>query len=129
MDSEFAEHKFLVVLSTQWTSIYDKEIQELLGFYSLCTYVLGNSSSRSVYLGVCSVQFAFYVKLRTVMRAAHVISVLTINMYRDDCSEHIHDCQCDKKVNNGFTALSLTYFIYFLKSTDELTPNFNELVL
>jgi len=81
---------FPVVLSTQWTSIYDKEIQELLGFYFVCSYVLDKCGSRSASLGVCPVQFALYVKLRTVKRAAHVFSVSTINKYRDDCNEHIH---------------------------------------
>jgi len=130
MNKQFAELTFPVVLSTQWTSIYDKEIQELLGCYFLCSYVLDKCSSRSVYLGVCPVQFALYVKLCTVMRAAHVFSDWTIiKKYKDDYSEHIRVSQCDKKVNNGTTALSLTYFIYFLKSTNGLTPTFNVLLL
>jgi len=64
-NQQFAERTFPVVLSTQWTSFYDKEIQALLGFHSLCCFVL-DPSRRSVYLGVCPVQFALYVKLRTV---------------------------------------------------------------
>jgi len=35
------------------------------GYYSLCSYVLDKCSSRSVYLGVCPVQYTHYVKLRT----------------------------------------------------------------
>jgi len=46
-----------------------------------------------------------YVKLRTVMRAAYVFSVLTINKCIDDCNTHNHDCQCDTKVNNGCDVL------------------------
>jgi len=65
MNEEFAERTFLVVLSTHWSSIYENEIQQLLGFHSLCSYVLDKSSSRSVHLGVCPVLFALYVKLRT----------------------------------------------------------------
>jgi len=114
MNLQFAERTFPVVLSTQWTSIYDKEIQELLGFYSLSSYVLDKGSSRSVYLGVCPVQFVIYVKLRTVMRAAHLFSVSTINKYIDDCNEHIHACQCDQKVNKGFNVLSQVLgFLFF----------------
>jgi len=59
-----------------------------------------------VYLGVCSVLFALYVKLRTVMRAAHVFSDSTIDKYIDDCNEHIDACECNEKVNNGSDALS-----------------------
>jgi len=129
VNKDFAERTFPVVLSTQWTSIYDKEIQELLEFYSLCSYVLEKCSSRSVYLGVCPVQFALYVKLRTVMRAAHVFSDWTINKYIDDYNEHVHACKCDKKVGNGSITLSLTYFIYFIKSKDGLTPTLNLLII
>jgi len=32
VNEQFAERTFPVVLSTQWSSIYDREIQELLGF-------------------------------------------------------------------------------------------------
>ena len=67
MNELAAEFIFPVVLSTQWTSIYDKEIQKLLGFYSLRSYVLDTSSSRSLYLGVCPVQFAVYLRLRAVI--------------------------------------------------------------
>jgi len=111
-----AERTFTVVLSTQWTSIYDTEIQEMLGFYYVCSYVLDKCSSRSVYLGVCPVQFALYVKLRSVKRTAHVFSA-PIHKYIVDYNEHLHACKCDKKVNNGFEALSRAYFIYSRHST------------
>ena len=48
-------------------NIYDKEIQSMLGFYSLCSYVLDKCSNRSVYLGVCPEQFALYLKLRAAV--------------------------------------------------------------
>ena len=35
MNRRFAEKVFPVLLSTQWTCIYDKEIPEVIGFYSL----------------------------------------------------------------------------------------------
>jgi len=91
MNEWFVKKTFRVVLSTQWTSIYDKEIQELLGFHSLCSYVLDESSSRSVYLEVCTVQFALYVKMRTAKRA-HLFSVNTANEYIDDYNEHMPAC-------------------------------------
>jgi len=96
MNEYFAEKTFPVVLSTQWTSIYDKEIQELLGFYSLCSYVFDKCSSRSVYFCVCPVQFALYVKLRTEL--AHGFSRWIINKYTFDCNEHIRTCLFDHKV-------------------------------
>jgi len=118
MNLFFAERTFPVILSTQWTSVYDKEIRELLGFHSLCSYVLDKCSSRSVYLGVCSVQFALYVKLRTVKRAAHVFSVPTNNKYIVDYNEHNQACKCNKKVSTGLMPLSRAYFICSQKSTN-----------
>ena len=63
-NQQFAELSFPVILSTQWSEIYDKEIQSMLGFYSLCSYVLDKAGSRSVYLGVCPVLFSLYLKVR-----------------------------------------------------------------
>jgi len=79
MNQTFAEKTFPVMLSTQWTCIYDKEIQQVLGFYSLSSYVLDKCSSRSVYLGVCPVQFALFVKVRTGL--VHGSSSWIINKY------------------------------------------------
>jgi len=92
----FAERTFPVVLSTQWTSIYDKEIQEVLGFYSLCSYVFDKCSSRSVYLGVCPVQFVLYLKLRTEL--AHGFRGQIITKYADECNQHMKICRCNDKV-------------------------------
>jgi len=102
MNQDFAERAFPVVLSTTWTSIYDKEIQALLGFYSLCTYVLDTCSSRSVYLGVCPVQFAHYVKVRMVK--AHMFSDWT--RYVDMYNEHLEVSMCSRRVTNGGLVLS-----------------------
>ena len=89
MNQVFAEKMFPVVLSTQWTSIYDKEIQQLLGFYFLCSYVLDKYvldkySSRSVFLGVCSVQFALYLILRVVLNQSPWIMYPKIQRYIGD---------------------------------------------
>jgi len=91
--------------------------------------VLDKCSSRSVYLGVCPVQFALYVKLPTVMRAAHVFSGSTINKYTQDYRELISACQCDNNVNNGYIVLNRAYFNSCLKSADRLMPSFNILIL
>jgi len=99
-----AERMFPVILSTQWTSVYDKEIQELLGFYSLCSYVLDKCSSRSVYLGVCPVLFAHYVKLRTMIveirrKGQNVFNHYTSCRYITNFYEHTNACQCLNQVN------------------------------
>jgi len=104
MNVLFAEKTFPVILSTQWSCIYDKEIQEMLGFYSLCSYVLDNSSSRSVYLGVCPVQFALYVKVRTTVEIFRMNQNVT--NYNSscrcvkDCFEHESVSLCENHVNS-----------------------------
>jgi len=108
MNKKFAERTFPVVLSTQWTSIYDKEIQELLGFYSLCSYVLDKCSSRSVYLGVCPVQFAHYLKLRT--KLSHGLRGYIMYRYTDDFNQHFKTCRFDAKVI-GILTLQKAYNI------------------
>jgi len=103
MNKVFADMTFPVVLSTQWTSIYDKEIQELLGLYSLCSYVLDECSSRSVYLCVCPVQFALYVKVR--MARLHALSEWS--KYLHDYNEHIAKCYCDMNVKKTTWQISI----------------------
>jgi len=71
-----------------------------------------------VYLGVCPVQFALYVKLRTALRADHVFCDWTINKYLADNNEHVHACRCDTSVKNGSSALSRPYIFSSLKFTD-----------
>jgi len=116
MNRELAELIFSVVLSTQWTSIYDKEIQELSGSHSLSFYVLDKCSCRSVYLAVCPVQFALYVKLRTMKRAAHVFSVSTINKYIGDYNEHIDACDnIDNRINIGSDVFCRVNFMFLSK--------------
>jgi len=100
----FSERAFAVVLSTQWTIIYDKEIQELLGFYSLCSYVLDKCSSRSVYLGVCPVQFALYLKVRMTMK-------LLIDWTICDYDEHFRVCTQNTKVTSGIMAMTQIFNI------------------
>jgi len=97
MNNRFAERTFPVVLSTQWTGVYDKDIQELLGFHSLCTYIMTQGNSRAVYFGVCPVQFALYLKVRVENE------VLGCNdSFRKYC-EHmrVDICHCDYKFNSG----------------------------
>jgi len=62
-----------------------------------------------VYLGVCLVQFALYVKLRTVMRAAHVFSGLTLIKCIADYNEHGRACVSDKEVIKSCSVLSRAY--------------------
>ena len=107
MNREFAERTFPVVLSTQWTSIYDKEIQQLLGFYSLCSYVLDKCSSRSVYLSVCPVQFALYLRLRVVVDQWQWIKYPRVQIYIGDYDEHIDQCQCMKMIGTGRLCMQL----------------------
>jgi len=128
MNGKFAEKAFPVVLSSQWSSIYDKELQELLGFYSLCSYVFDKSSSRSVYLGVCPVQFAMYVKVRTVKKALE-ICVRTCNDYSWDCNEHTEACQGNNKVNNGSLALAQADSIGFEKTLNKMILNLSNFKL
>jgi len=54
-----------------------------------------------------------------------VFSASPINKYMVDYNEHLHACRCDKKVNNGFKALSRAYFIYSLHSTHCFTSTLN----
>ena len=42
----FAEHSLLLMLSTQWTAAYDMELQVMLGFYSLCTFLFYKTDRR-----------------------------------------------------------------------------------
>jgi len=122
MNERFAEKTFPVILSTQWTNIYDKEIQELLGFYFLCSYVLDKCSSRSVYLGVCPVQFALYVKRRTLClcEISHRFSErCSIDKCIDEYNDHSEKCLCKGRVGNGSYTLNRALIISeYPKSTN-----------
>jgi len=112
----FAEKTFPVVLSTHWSNIYDKEIQQLLGFHSLCSYVLNKSSSRSVYLGVCPVQFALYVKLRTAIDHEFRANVWrTTRIYSDDYNKHMVACTCDSNVKDGRRIVTKAFEVHHTK--------------
>ena len=96
----FAEETFPFVLSTYWSSIYDKEIQELLGFYSLFFYVLDKSSNRSEYFDVCPVQFALYLRLRAVTDTGFS-NKRSNEIYVEEYSEHLGICKCKFRNNTG----------------------------
>jgi len=108
LNQRFAERTFPVILSTQWTKIYDSEIQRLLGFYSLSSYVLDKYSSRSVYLGVCPVHFAIYVKIRTAGSPRDLITQTRAKEY----TQHITVCECDNKVGYGQIILDRAIMIW-----------------
>ena len=63
-NKRFAENAFPVLLSTQWTAVYDAELQALLGLCSLCAFVSNRTDARSVCLAVCPVLFVLYLKAR-----------------------------------------------------------------
>jgi len=119
----FAERTFPVALSTQWSEIYDKRIQQMLGFYTLCDYILNsrfNTVCRpSVFLSVCPVQFVIYLK--TCVRFVHVRRFWK-NIVKEFCVHdtkefysHEKSCQCDKNVNNGLLILKSVLRIYALE--------------
>ena len=60
----FTEQAFPVLLSTQWTAVYDAELQALLGLCSLCAFVSNRTDVRSACLAVCPVLFVLYLKVR-----------------------------------------------------------------
>ena len=59
-----AEFAFSVFVSTQWTAVYDAELQALLGLCSLCAFVSNRTDVRSAWVAVCPVQFVLYPKAR-----------------------------------------------------------------
>ena len=61
------EDTFPVLLSTQWTAVYDAELQALLGLCSLCAFVSNRTDALSVCLAVCPVLFALYLKARCAL--------------------------------------------------------------
>ena len=127
MNHKFAEHIFPVVLSTQWTSIYDKEIQELLGFYSLCSYVFDKSSSRSVYLRVCPIQFALYLRLRAAMDILNketdncqLFNPEAIVTCVDNVIGHTKYCNGESRFRNGLIFLSTVHVVFNISSSRPL---------
>ena len=122
MNQQFAERTFPVVLSTKFTNIYDKEIQELLGFYFLYFYVLDKCRSRSVYLGVCPVQFALYLRAR-IVRDTEFNNHVTINNSSEQFLDHLKKCECDAKVNaGGRDALPGAFLHYIARQKALLSP-------
>ena len=99
----FAEFALPIVLSTQLTSIYDKELQEMLGLFSLCSFIFYKTDRRhSVYLGACPVQFALYLKWRC---AVDQLLLDRMNGCLYEYVEHLKVCECDQRVNNGIRAI------------------------
>jgi len=91
-----------VFLSTQWTAIYDTEVQTLIGFYSLCSYVLNRKGSREVYLSVCPIHFSIYLKLRCAIdndRMSDLGGLKTEWIY------HLKECTTDKNATNARVVL------------------------
>lgn len=75
--------------------MHDKEIQQLLGFYSLCSYInnkISTAQNYSVCLRVCPVLFAVYLKGRC--RAEQSLQVyLDGNIQRSACVESINQTE------------------------------------
>ena len=86
---------------------YDKEIQSMLGFYSLCSYVLDKSSSRSVYLGVCPVQFALYLRICTA--SDHVLNKDSVKKSCKNYCERIDACATDRWVGNEILIVTTVF--------------------
>ena len=58
-----------VILTTEWIECYDKEIQQLLGFYTLVRSFLNKSHDDSpLIVVVCPVLFVLYLKYRLLIK-------------------------------------------------------------
>ena len=80
--------------------------------------MLDKCSSRSVYLGVCPVLFAHYVKLRTVF--FHQFSIQHIRTFIEDYNEHMVECLCGVAEKNGRWIVDTAFKISF-ETTFEIT--------
>lgn len=99
-NKNYYEYALPVILYTKWTSVYDKELQAMLGFNSICSFIFYETSRHhSVSLGVCPVLFALYLKYRC---AADQRSFETMGNCRAEYSEH--DKQCDAKYSQAIGA-------------------------
>ena len=78
-------------------------------FYSLCSYVLDKFSSRSVYLGVCPVQFAVYLRLRAVRNIGCCSQIIFTKLF-EEYLEHTNTCKCNHLVKSGGRTAVLTVF-------------------
>ena len=111
MNQQFAESSLPVMLSTQWTSVYDKELQEMLGLYSLCSFIFYKTDHRrSVYLGVCPVLFAQYLKCRC---AADQLLLDKLMKYLLEHTKHLQECKYDPRVNNGRLAMNMAIHMFY----------------
>lgn len=107
-NQKLAERSLPVILSTQWTLNHDHELQEMLGYYSLCTFVFYKADRhRSVYLGACPVHFALYLKSRC---AAAELLLEQLEIYGDEYIEHGKVCECDGRVKTGVILTDASFF-------------------
>ena len=114
----FAEKTIPFVLSTCLTSLYDAQIQAMLGFFSLCSFMIDKTrGTRSVFAGLCPVQFALYLKTccsRNIILDAfdkerksvrrHIRSVHLWNYY--DCTTVGENC---RQYENHFSICSFDW--------------------
>lgn len=121
-NKKFAEDALPVILTTDWSQIYDNEIRVLLGFVSMCSFINADKQmiQNPVFLGVCPVEFACYLKARCLIeqalteflnntnrRSSFVICrdkiVLAIETYTD----HVRVCKSDRYIKNQGSILSV----------------------
>jgi len=107
MHKWFADLMLPVAISTQWCPIYDADIQSLIGFYVLCSYVLGTNDSgmsgyvthgHDVQLGICPVQFLLYLRMRCAMDSNRLSDIAEII---SDWWIHVEQCTGDKNANSA----------------------------
>lgn len=101
-NKSFADSKFPFVLSTEWTGVFDKELQALLGLCSLCAFLYNRTDDCSLSLPVCPITFILYLKLRCTVEQSDYwqISVRDTN-YKDvsvtklekEYQEHRRNCR------------------------------------
>ena len=91
----FAQTTFPVVISTEWSEIFDSGIQAVIGFYSLCSFIESKAVRRSVYLGVCPVHFALYLKQRCAKDKNNLASLLEL---AQEYTRHDKICASDSRV-------------------------------
>jgi len=100
----FADLLLPVPVSNQWSAVYDTDIQYLLGFYSLCSFIFGKNYcryptlDRNVHLGICLMHFLLYLRLRCVIDENRLSDVGVLVF---DWKTHVKDCTDDKNANNG----------------------------
>ena len=105
---------FPVVISTEWLEIFDSGIQAVIGFYSLCSFIESKAVRRSVYLGVCPVHFAHYLKLRCVVDRKNRGSLVQLEQ---EYSPHDERCKSDRRVCDTRVLLTVIKLFQILRNT------------